>query len=157
MTPNKTGDKIVYNLEPVKDSAVKQGDLLAVKLTVHGDDWRYLMVEDQIPAGAELVKRDDLYEFRAKPSWWEAWYTKRELRDDRAVFLQTWWSRGDNRFTYLMKVVNPGDFRVSPPRVEPMYQPQYFAVGEASKLEVTRCTRFAFGPGRRRCSNKRLV
>jgi uncharacterized protein YfaS (alpha-2-macroglobulin family) len=138
MTPNKTGDKIVYDLEPVQGNSVKQGDLLAVKLTVQGDDWRYLMVEDPIPAGAELVERDDLYEFRSKPSWWEAWYTKRELRDDRAVFFQTWWAHGENRFTYLMKIVNPGDFRVSPARVEPMYQPQYFAAGEASKLEVTR-------------------
>ncbi len=138
MTPNKTGDKIVYDLEPVKDDAVKQGDLIAVKLTVKGDDWRYLMVEDPIPAGAELVERDDLYKFSSKPSWWEAWYTRRELRDDRAVFFQTWWSSGENRFTYLMKIVNPGDFRVSPPRVEPMYQPQYFAAGDASKLEATR-------------------
>ena len=138
MTPNKTGDKIVYDLEPVQSGAVKQGDLIAVKLTVHGDDWRYLMVEDPIPAGAELVARDDLYEFRAKPAWWAAWYTKRELRDDRAVFFQTWWARGENRFTYLMKIVNPGDFRVSPTRVEPMYQPQYFAAGEASRLEATR-------------------
>jgi len=138
MTPNKTGDKIVYDMEPVQGDSVKQGDLLAVKLTVQGDDWRYLMIEDPIPAGAELVERDDLYEFKQKPSWWEAWYTKRELRDDRAVFFQTWWSRGENRFTYLMKIVNPGDFRVSPARVEPMYQPQYFAAGEASRLEVTR-------------------
>ncbi len=138
MTPNKTGDKIVYDLEPVQPAGVKQGDVIAVKLTVTGDDWRYLMVEDPIPAGAEMIERDDLYEFRAKPTWWEAWYTKRELRDDRAVFFQTWWSRGANRFTYLMKIVNPGDFRVSPSRVEPMYQPQYFAAGEASSLEVTR-------------------
>ena len=99
MTPNKTGDKIVYDLEPVQPAGVKQGDVIAVKLTVTGDDWRYLMVEDPIPAGAEMIERDDLYEFRAKPAWWEAWYTKRELRDDRAVFFQTWWSRGINRFT----------------------------------------------------------
>ena len=137
MTPNKTGDKIVYDMEPVQGS-VKQGDVIAVKLTVQGDDWRYLMVEDPIPAGAEMIERDDLYEFRAKPAWWEAWYTKRELRDDRAVFFQTWWAHGANRFTYLMKIVNPGQFRVSPARVEPMYQPQYFAAGEATNLEVTR-------------------
>ena len=139
LTPNKTGDKIVYDLEPVASGgAVKQGDLIAVRLSVRGDDWRYLMVEDPIPSGAELVERDDLYEFRQKPSWWEAWYTRRELRDDRAVFFQTWWSSGQNRFTYLMKIVNPGAFRVSPARVEPMYQPQYFAAGEASSLVVTR-------------------
>lgn len=122
----------------MQPAGVKQGDVIAVKLTVTGDDWRYLMVEDPIPAGAEMIERDDLYEFRAKPAWWEAWYTRRELRDDRAVFFQTWWSRGVNRFTYLMKIVNPGEFRVSPSRVEPMYQPQYFAAGEASSLEVTR-------------------
>ena len=137
LTPNKTGEKVVYDMEPVKGTA-KQGDLIAVKVSVTGDDWRYLMVEDPIPAGAELVERDELYEFRNRPDWWERWFTKRELRDDRAVFFQTWWSSGNNRFFYLMKIVNPGQFRVSPTRVEPMYQPQYFAAGEPTNLEVTR-------------------
>jgi len=136
LSPTKQGEKIVYDMEAFK-GAVKQGDLIAVKVTVWGDEWRYLMVEDPIPAGAELVERDDLYEFRWKPDWWERWSTRRELRDDRAVFFQTWWARGSNQFVYLMKIVNTGSYRVSPTRVEPMYQPQQFVAGQPSQLEVT--------------------
>ena len=35
-----------------------------------------------------------------------------------------WFPRGQSEYTYLLKVVNPGEFRVSPTRVEPMYQPR---------------------------------
>jgi len=33
-------------------------------------------------------------------------------------------------------VVNPGVFRVSPTRVEPMYQPQYLSTGAAATVTV---------------------
>ena len=35
-----------------------------------------------------------------------------------------------------MKMVNPGKFRVSPARVQPMYQPQFLSTTESSLLEV---------------------
>jgi hypothetical protein len=137
MVSSDEGGRIVYKLEPFTGSAA-QGDLLAVRLTLDGGAWRYLMVEDPIPSGTEIVQRDDLYQFRAKPAWWSYWFTNREFRDDRAVFFQTWFNRGRSTYFYLLKVVNPGQFRVSPARVEPMYQPQYFATSGALDLEVTR-------------------
>jgi uncharacterized protein YfaS (alpha-2-macroglobulin family) len=132
----KQGEKLVYNLEPMTNQ-VAQGDVIAVRLTVTGNHWRYLMVEDPIPAGTEIVERDDLYEIRQKPAWWNYYFTRREFRDDRAAFFQTWFER-DQRYFYLLKVVNPGQFRVSPARVEPMYQPQYFATSSSLNLEVTK-------------------
>jgi len=33
-------------------------------------------------------------------------------------------------------VVNPGKFRVSPARVQPMYQPQFLATTESRTMEV---------------------
>jgi uncharacterized protein YfaS (alpha-2-macroglobulin family) len=130
------GGRIMYDLEPLA-APVAQGDLLAVRLTVDGGgDWKYLLVEDPIPSGTEIVKRDDLYEFASKPPWWTQWFTRREYRDDRAAFFQTYLSRGHADYTYLLKVVNPGSFRVSPARVEPMYQPQYFATSDSLSLEA---------------------
>ena len=36
----------------------------------------------------------------------------------------------------LLKIVNPGNFRISPARVQPMYQPQYLSTTESKLLEV---------------------
>jgi hypothetical protein len=135
LAPSQEQGRIVYRLEPVSGS-IGQGDVIAVRLTVSGGDWRYLIFEDPIPAGAEFIARDDLYEIRDKPSWWQSWYTRREFHDDRAALFQTYFYRGQAQFFYLLKVVTPGRFRVSPARVQPMYQPAYLATTESRVLEV---------------------
>ena len=48
--PRKDGEKIVYDLAPL-NGPVASGDIVAVRLTVTGSEWKYLMVEDPIPAG----------------------------------------------------------------------------------------------------------
>ena len=48
----------------------------------------------------------------------------------------TTFPRGQSEYTYLLKVVNPGIFRVSPTRVEPMYQPQYLSTSDAATVTV---------------------
>src|SRR5271166_3339270 len=46
LTPQQTGDKLVYILDKLS-GPVRVGDTLAVRITVGGSDWRYLMIEDQ--------------------------------------------------------------------------------------------------------------
>ncbi|HEX8896236.1 MAG TPA: alpha-2-macroglobulin family protein, partial [Terriglobales bacterium] len=136
LTPQQTGDKLVYHLDKLS-SPVQVGDTLAVRITVGGSDWRYLMIEDPIPSGTESVTRDDLYQFDQEPPWWTTrWRSFRELRDDRTTFFNYWFPRGQSEYTYLLKVVNPGVFRVSPTRVEPMYQPQYRSTSDAITVTV---------------------
>ncbi len=43
---------------------------------------------------------------------------------------------GQQQYFYLLKVVNPGLFQVSPARVQPMYQTGVMATSEARRLEV---------------------
>lgn len=136
LVPAKEGEKIVHRLESFSDSSLRSGDVLAVRLTVSGGKWRYLLVEDPIPAGAEFISRDDLYEIKERPPWWESYATRREFRDDRAALFQTYFDPGSKTFFYLLKVVNPGRFRVSPARVQPMYQPQVIATTESRMMEV---------------------
>ncbi|MBV9675344.1 MAG: hypothetical protein JO185_03350, partial [Acidobacteriaceae bacterium] len=126
---------IVYDLKPL-DGPVAQGDTIAVRLTVTGTDWRYLLVEDPIPAGTEFVERDKLYHIRNKPPWWRYWFTRRELHDDRMAIFQTYFNEGQQQYFYLLKVVNPGIFHVSPARVQPMYQPGIEATTEGRTLEA---------------------
>jgi uncharacterized protein YfaS (alpha-2-macroglobulin family) len=135
LSPIRKGDRIVYRLDPLPDT-LDVGDVVAVRLTVGGSDWRYLMVEDPLPPGAEAISRDDLYELDTKPNWWSWWYTERQLHDDRAAFFQAWYGGGQHEYVYLMKMVNPGIFHVSPARVEPMYQPSLRATTEARTVTV---------------------
>jgi uncharacterized protein YfaS (alpha-2-macroglobulin family) len=99
-------------------------------------EWKYLMVEDPIPAGTEFIERDDSYQMRNRPPWWQFWFTRRELHDDRLAIFQTFFPQGQRQYFYLLKVVNPGLFAVSPGRVQPMYQTGEMAATERRRLEV---------------------
>ncbi len=135
LTPTRSGEKIVYDTVPL-NGPVESGDILAVRLTVTGSDWKYLMIEDPIPAGAEFLPADNLYEVRNRPPWRRYEFTRRELHDDRLAIFQTIFGRGQQQYFYLLKVVNPGTFKVSPARVGPMYQPEVTATTESRMLEV---------------------
>jgi hypothetical protein len=127
--------KIVYHLDPLS-GPVLVGDTLAVRITVGGNEWRYLMIEDSIPSGTESIARDDLYELDDRPNWWGRWFSNRELRDDRTTFFNMYFPQGQHEYVYLLKVVNPGVFRVSPTSVEPMYQPEYLSTSDSLTVTV---------------------
>jgi len=136
LTPVQSGGKLVYHMDKLNGPA-QVGDTLVVRITVGGSDWRYLMIEDPIPSGTESIARDDLYPLDQQPAWWTTrWRSYRELRDDRTTFFNYRFPRGQSEYTYLLKVVNPGVFRVSPARVEPMYQPQYLSTSDATTVTV---------------------
>ncbi len=135
LTPAKEGDKIIYTTSPLA-GPVASGDILAVRLTVTGSEWKYLMVEDPIPAGTEFIERDNVYQFRERPEWWEYYFTRRELHDDRMAIFQTYFPQGQREYFYLLKVVNPGAFQISPARVTPMYNHNVMATTDSRRLEV---------------------
>jgi uncharacterized protein YfaS (alpha-2-macroglobulin family) len=135
LTSVKKGDRVVYHMDAL-NGPVQVGDTLAVRITVGGNEWRYLMIEDPIPSGTESIPRDDLYQLDEKPDWWTRGWAERELYDDRTTFFTMYFPRGQKEYIYLLKVVNPGEFRVSPTRVEPMYQPGYLATSDALKVSV---------------------
>src|SRR5262249_14752021 len=45
LVPQTVQDRIVYDLQPL-GGEVQSGDVIAVRLSVHGSEWRYLLVED---------------------------------------------------------------------------------------------------------------
>jgi hypothetical protein len=135
LAPTRQDNRIVYDLDAL-NGPVAVGDILAVRLTVTGGTWRYLMIEDPIPAGTEFIERDDLYELREKPTWWDYFFTRREMHDNRMAIFQTYFGEGQHQYFYLLKVVNPGVFHANPARVQPMYQPNYLSTTEARTVEV---------------------
>ncbi len=129
------GKRITYKLQPFSGTAAP-GQVLAVHVTVGGTDWNYTMAEDPIPAGAEFVEKDGTYEIDGRPSWWSYWFTRREFHDDRANLFQTYLYERHKEYFYLIKMVNPGKYRVSPAIVQPMYEPDVMATSDALTVEV---------------------
>ena len=131
---DKPTDAITYDLVPLK-GPVHVGDIVAVRLALGGTDWSYLLAEDPIPAGTEFLANSDLYALNHKPDWWGEWYTRKEFHDDRAAFFNTEFSRR-REYVYLLKVVNPGKFTISPASAGPMYQPETQTTTDPAVLEV---------------------
>jgi len=130
----KPNDPITYDLVPLK-GPVHSGDILAVKLALNGTDWKYLLAEDPIPAGTEFLDHTELYTLNHKPDWWADWFTRKEFHDDRAAFFNTEFGKR-REYVYLLKVVNPGKFAISPAQAGPMYQPQVLVTSDPATLEV---------------------
>ena len=121
LTSRTAQNGIVYRETPFSGTAAP-GDVVLVRLTVAGaDDWRYLLIEDPLPAGAETIADDSLYPLEKPRS--RSWGGRQEFRDDRAVFFQDGLPGGRVEFWYLLKIVTPGTFRAMPAQVTPMYVP----------------------------------
>lgn len=133
LAPVQRNGRVVYEERPFSGTAAP-GDLILVRLVVAGSrDWRYLMIEDPIPAGTEAETRPDRLQLARAPDW--TYGSHREYRDDRvALFLQELPGRAD--FAYLLRVTTPGQFRVMPAQVIPMYVPGVSASSAAATLDV---------------------
>ena len=127
-------DPITYDLVPLR-GPVHVGDIVAVKLAVNGTDWKYLLAEDPIPAGTEFMANTGLYTLNNKPDWWADWFTRKEFHDDRAAFFNTDFSLR-REYVYLLKVVTPGKFAISPAQAGPMYQSNVQTTSDPATLEV---------------------
>lgn len=131
---DKPTDPITYDLAPLS-GPVHVGDIVAVRLALSGTQWKYMMAEDPIPAGTEFLANTGLYTLNHKPDWWAAWFTRKEFHDDRAAFFNTDFN-GRREYVYLLKVVNPGKFAISPAATAPMYEPGKQATTDPAVLEV---------------------
>lgn len=121
-----------WTLEPLTGE-VKSGDMLVSRLQVKGDPGQYMMIEDPIPAGAEQIYNASGLDFDYSDRNWTDWYSSREFRDNRTVFLVNYFD-GDARFQYAMRVINPGIFRSVPARAEMMYDPDVKANSDSQAL-----------------------
>ena len=98
--------------------------------------WRYLMLEDPLPAGVEAVQDTTAYPLERPDSVRWRWGSNVEYRDQRTVFFQESFEDGRSEYVYLVKVVSAGTFRAVPAQVSPMYVPGIFASSEPFTLVV---------------------
>jgi uncharacterized protein YfaS (alpha-2-macroglobulin family) len=136
LTPVKVKDRIVYR-ESAFTGTAKPGDVISVRLTAAGSpEWRYLALEDPLPAGVESIQDTTAYPLeRDAPEQW--WYGSRvEYRDAKTVFFQETFERGRYEFAYLVKVIAPGAFRAVPAQISPMYVPGVHASSEPQSFTI---------------------
>ena len=118
------------------------GDLIRIslKFTVPNNDTRYLVVEDLLPTIFEPVHSDfesqrAIVGGRTSESDWRV--SHRELRTDRASFYLDYLPRaGTYTLNYLVRCTLPGDALAPPAKVEPMYDPENFALSASREFSA---------------------
>ncbi len=136
LTPVTVRGRIVYRETPFSGTA-SPGDVLTVRLTVAGSpEWRYLALEDPLPAGVEAIQDTTAYplEREAANAWWYG--SRVEYRDPRTVFFQETFERGRYEYSYMLKVIAPGQFRAIPAQISPMYVPGVHASSEPQAFTI---------------------
>jgi uncharacterized protein YfaS (alpha-2-macroglobulin family) len=134
------------------------GDVVQVRLTIIAPhDLYYVVVEDPIPAGAEPIdtslattslteQTPGLYgpsvdvEERSieRPYWWWwQWYSRSEMRDDKAVLFADYLPAGTYEYTYTFRATLPGEYRVIPTTAHEFYFPEVFGRGDGRLFTIT--------------------
>ncbi len=118
-------EKTLAKLARIQGS-VKSQDRVLVRLTVEARDaLRYMLLEDPLPAGAEILDEKS-----------GGWWSSQMVRDERMVFFQNQLATGSTSFYYVMRPQIPGRFHVLPPVIEGMYAPEVRARGAETRLEI---------------------
>ena len=123
------------------------GQLMQVQLTlVLENDSFYLMVEDQIPAGAEILdtrlntSRQDLEEYHVAAPFkngWGWWYFNTpHVLDDRVTWAANFLPAGTYQLTYTISLAHPGEYQVLPARAWQVYFPEVQAISAGEKFVI---------------------
>ncbi|MCK4665298.1 hypothetical protein KAU33_01015, partial [Candidatus Dependentiae bacterium] len=115
---------------PLKE-VVRSGQEIEVTLEVSSNDpLEYIMIEDYIPAGCEIIDRKS----------GKSWYSHKEFRDEKAVFFIThfyWYrTRQTKIIKYRLRAEIPGDFEVLPTIATSMYFPDVYANTKSDRLTI---------------------
>lgn len=111
------------------------GDIVRVKITVDvpRESW-YTMVTDPLPAGFEAINYS-LNTSGVEPRGERFYWSRPDLRDNRAVFFTTYLWKGKHTYAYLIRATTSGTFRALPAEVTPMYEPEVW--GRSASMEIS--------------------
>lgn len=131
--PVKPGHEILRpaarpKVEAKSRDTAASGERVLVRVTVTAPrDLRFVMVEDPLPAGFEVLD-----ETASGPFDWQ------ERRDDRQVFFLSDVKTGTTVLSYVLQAVHPGRFTALPTRASAMYLPEVHGQGAGHVFTVTR-------------------
>jgi uncharacterized protein YfaS (alpha-2-macroglobulin family) len=108
------------------------GDEILVKVKFRAqDDFEYLVLEDYLPSGFEVINKNPYGEY--KP------YVHLERWDNRMVYFFTRVRKGTiYEVAYVLRAELPGDFIVKPARMECMYEPSIQGWSAPARFGVER-------------------
>lgn len=136
LVPSQVGGRMTQSLVPLQ-GPVRVGEIVMLRLTVSAlRDQRYLLIDSPLPAGAEPVARDEVYDIQPQPPWWKLSWSRRELRDSHALWFPWALRDGPALYSALIRFTNLGVYRLGAARIEAMYQPGLFRATEQVTLEV---------------------
>lgn len=118
---------------------LRVGDLIVVTLDITVDKAnRYMAINDPLPSVFEPVNPEFVTQNQRQNEEGEdnAWFCDhRELRSDRALFFTNdATEQGQFELKYLARVIAEGDVIVPPTRIEAMYEPNHYGLGEIQRV-----------------------
>lgn len=110
-----------------------QGDLVMVRMRVKrdGKNDTYFMIEDHVPPGFSVLRKDDEYYSKDRKREFDA----RKIYDDRVVFFA---AGPANELTvrYFLRADLPGEYAVMPARANLMYYPEIRGSSRDDRVKV---------------------
>jgi len=143
--------RVYAGVDDIEDISFTQsgemGDLIQVRLNlVVENDLQYLVVEDWIPSGSEVLdtrlntSRQDLAEYQAGSPFengWGWWYFNKPIvYDNRVIWAANYVPAGTYELVYLISLTHPGEYQVLPVRAWQQYFPETQATSAGDKFVV---------------------
>ena len=124
INPKTKLESIIY-LKTQYNNVVKSGDEVFVKVKMTtSKDYDYVMVEEPIPAGCEIIRDDNGFniqdEINYQPNsnsnnwYWKWWYSSKDIRDEKITFFANSVNGGTKEFSYILRAQIPGTFNILP-------------------------------------------
>ena len=126
---NAATSETIYNASELK-GAIAKGETIGVRLSVSSPEAiRYVVMEDPLPAGFEVVEN-------VRFDKDAAYYTEKEVHDEKVALFMTYMKEGKHVFNYGLRPELPGKVGAMPTRASEMYAPEVRGATGSTKLEV---------------------
>ena len=124
-------------------SKVNEGDYILLTVEIDPQDtYRYVMVNDPLPAGFRVVEDDAVFRIAGvEPRYgydyfgWNYWYDGREVHDERVDFYFSYLN-SPVRFSYILRAETPGSYAALPTQAWLMYEPDIKGIGNDMVLAI---------------------
>ncbi len=131
-----------YERSPLEGAAAV-GDYLLVTVSLEPqDDYRYVLVNEPLPAGYRVIEDDGAFRvagLEPRYGWdywgWNYWYDGRDVRDERVDYYFSYLGEPVS-FTYILRAETPGEFSALPTQAWLMYEPEVRGNGPDATLTV---------------------
>jgi alpha-2-macroglobulin len=97
---------------------------------------RYVVVDDPLPATFEAINPEFATAAAQGDNLARQWWSHREMRADRVIYFTNSWSSGKYQMRYLARVRAAGSATAPPTKVEEMYQPASFGLGDSALIKA---------------------